>query len=294
MRGWGAALTSSESAIDTLAYPDWGWGDEGPQSWDLSTLDYGWGSDRGDVAPAYIIASARNIADDGGYVINIKGAWPRRGASVRQRPTGFAVTLIDTQGVRWPCYSGRAGQGLVCSADIRGSTLSAYSPAAPTGAYDVEVEYDNTVLTVGSVTLVRRTRTREEYALKSALPMLFATGARGIEYETLLTPSAPSANEEDNSTLSVLLRVLGQTLADFNATGVVTRLLEPVSTTDTTLRVESTLGFSASGAVRVGGVLFTYTSISGDVLNGLSRPLGQLYSITEGAEVSHDPHIVTD
>lgn len=294
MRGWGATLTPYESVTDTLVYPDWGWGDAEPASWGSDTVDYGWGSDHGDDAPAYVVSASQRLADDGGYLIEIAGVWPRLGASPRQRPTGFTVTLIDAQNVRWPCYSGRAGQGFICSADLRGQTLSAYTPPAPVGVYDVEVSYAETTIHAGQVTLSRRTRTREEYALRAALPSVFATGARALEYEPLLTSSAPSADRETHSALSTLLRVAGQSLAEFSAQGVVTRLTAELAPSDTSLTVESALGLPPQGAVRVGGTLITYASVSGDTLNGLTRPLGQPYTLTAGSEVAHDPHVITD
>lgn len=297
MRGWGAPLTQYEEyegVTDPLTYPDWGWGDAEPSSWDSSLVDYGWGSDHGDDIPAYVVSTSQRLGDDGGYLIEIAGVWPRLGASPRQRPTGYTVTLIDAQNVRWPCYSGRAGQGFVCSTDLRAQTLSAYTPRAPVGVYDVEVRYAETTVIVGQTTLSRRTRTREEYALRAALPSLFATGARALEYETLLTSSAPSADQETHSTLSTLLRVAGQSLAELSAQGVVTRLTAELAPSDASLTVESTLGFTPSGAVRVGGVLVTYASVSGDTLSGLARPLGQPYHVTAGTEVTHDPHVIAD
>lgn len=291
MRGYGAPLAPSESATSTLTTPDWGWGDEPPASWTLATADYGWGSDRG-LAFAPYLTTAR-VGDDGGYMLSITGTWPRLGASPRQRPTGFRVDLVSGSDAL-PCYSGRAGQGLVCSTDYAGRVLTCYTPPCAVGAYTVRVTWGSEEASVGTLSVERRTRTESEYALRAALPNLFATGARALDLEPVLDGAAPSADEEQRSTLSVLLRALGQSLADFFALGVVTRLTAPLLVTDTEMQVESTLGLTDAGFVRVEGTLLRYSGRTANTLTGLTRPLGQFDTHPTGSQVTHDPHALAD
>lgn len=291
MRGYGAPPAPGESATSALTSPDWGWGDAPPASWTVSTTDYGWGSDRGLSFAPYL--STPRVADDGGYMLSVTGSWPRLGASARQRPTGFLVDLVSGEDAL-PCYSGRAGQGLVCSTDYAGRVLTCYTPPCAVGAYTVRVRWGSEEITVGTLSVERRTRTESEYALRAALPNLFATGARALDLEPVLDGAAPSADEETHSTLSVLLRALGQSLADFFALGVVTRITAPLAVTDTTMQVESTLGLTDAGFVRVDGTLLRYSGRTATTLTGLTRPLGQFDTHPTGSQVTHDPHYLAD
>lgn len=291
MRGYGAPPAPGESATSALTSPDWGWGDAPPASWTVSTTDYGWGSDRGLSFAPYL--STPRVADDGGYMLSVTGSWPRLGASARQRPTGFLVDLVSGEDAL-PCYSGRAGQGLVCSTDYAGRVLTCYTPPCAVGAYTVRVRWGSEEVTVGTLSVERRTRTESEYALRAALPNLFATGARALDLEPVLDGAAPSADEETHSTLSVLLRALGQSLADFFALGVVTRITAPLAVTDTTMQVESTLGLTDAGFVRVDGTLLRYSGRTATTLTGLTRPLGQFDTHPTGSQVTHDPHYLAD
>lgn len=291
MRGYGAPPAPGESATSALTSPDWGWGDAPPASWTVSTTDYGWGSDRGLSFAPYL--GTPRVADDGGYMLSVTGSWPRLGASARQRPTGFLVDLVSGEDAL-PCYSGRAGQGLVCSTDYAGRVLTCYTPPCAVGAYTVRVRWGSEEVTVGTLSVERRTRTESEYALRAALPNLFATGARALDLEPVLDGAAPSADEETHSTLSVLLRALGQSLADFFALGVVTRITAPLAVTDTTMQVESTLGLTDAGFVRVDGTLLRYSGRTATTLTGLTRPLGQFDTHPTGSQVTHDPHYLAD
>ena len=285
MRGFGAP--HNESATETLTRPDWGWGDAPPSSWDALNADYGWGSPRVFAYSPYLLTTER-IGDDGGYRIEIRGTFPRLGASARQRPTGFTVKLTANQ-TSHVCYSGRAGSGNVCATDLRGEVLSAYTPRLDTGTYTVSFRYENTSLDVGSIIVARRMRTDAEYALKSALPSVYNTGARALEAEPML-----DTDEPNRSTLDHLLRAIGQSISEFSQSGVVTRLTADLSPIDNVLQVESTLGMGETGALFVDGVLIRYTGRTDTTLTGLTRPLGQLNTIARGARTEHDPHTVTD
>lgn len=294
MRGYGAP-TSPDLDTQTLSYPDWGWGDPTPSiQWTEYTLDYGYGSAHGAVAPIYVRSDSTRVGDDGGYILLIEGVWSRLGASPRQRPTGYSVFMVDTQGNEHPCYSGRAGQGNICSTDYRARTLSAYTPMLSTGTYIVRVKWNNEQMDAGTVNVERRTRTEEEYALRLAIPSTMDTGAKSIQYDTVLTTSSPSAEQEKHSRISVLLRTWGQALADFKASGVVTKLTQDLSPSDTTIHVESTLGMGASGAVRIGASVLKYQGSTSTTLNNVTRINGQTLTLSKGLQVTHDPHVIAD
>lgn len=284
MRGFGAP--HNESATAALTSPDWGWGDPAPPTWDAQSVDHGYGSPRVFAYTPYLLTTER-IGDDGGYRVEIRGTFPRLGASARQRPTGYTVKL--TAGQSHVCYSGRAGDGNLCSTDLRGETLTAFTPRLEVGTYTVSFKYENTSLDVGSVIVARRMRTDAEYALKSALPSIYQTGARALTVEPLLDTDEPK-----RSTLDHLLRSFGQSLGEFSQIGVITRLIADLDPNDTSLTLESTLGMGNTGAVFVGGVLIKYTGRTDTTLTGLTRPLGQLTTIARGARIEHDPHTVTD
>lgn len=294
MRGYGAP-TSPQEVTEALTYPDWGWGDPTPTTqWTEYTLDYGYGSPHGPAAPAYVGADYTRVADDGGYLLLIYGVWPRFGASARQRPTGFSVYMVDGQNNEHTCYSGRAGQGAVCSTDYLGRTLSAYTPMLPTGVYTLRVKWLKEQLDVGTVTVYRRTRTEEEYALRMAITSAMDTGPKAIQYDTLLTGSAPAANQETHTNLSMMMRAWGQSLAELKASGLVTRLTQDLAPSDTTIHVESTLGMGTNGAVRVGSVVLQYTGATATTLTGVTRANGQTLTLSQGTQVTHDPHIIAD
>lgn len=294
MRGYGAPRSPNEQSTDSLTYPDWGWGDPTPPQWTENTADYGYGSDHGPYAPPYLRLDSARVADDGGYALSIAGIWPRLGASPRQRPTGFRVYLVDGQENEHACYSGRAGQGELCSTDYRARTLSAYTPMLAVGDYTVRVKWLSTQVDVGTVSVERRTRTEEEYALRSAITSAMDTGVRAIQYDTVLTAASPDADEETHSRLSTLLRAWGQSLATFKAAGVVTKLTQDLLSTDTTIYVESTLGMGSSGAVRIEGSILRYTGATETTLTGVTRVNGQTRTLPRGVQVTHDPHYLAD
>lgn len=279
MRGYGAP--THESSTASLSSPDWGYGDPSPSSWGAPTLDYGFGSSRTSYVDPFILSDFLTVGDDGGYKIRIKGVFPRLGAGRRQRPTGFEVVLVSTGGTEYLCYSGRAGDGLNCSTDLNARVLDAFTPRLATGAYSVKIRYNNEELDAGSVTVVRRLRSLEEYALKSALPNTHNVGGRSASFDLLLDSSAPSARSESLPVLSALLRAWGQSLQELKGRKS-TRLTQALDASATQVHVESTLYFPDAGSVFVGGVLIKYTSKTTTQLNGVTRPRGQMTTINKG------------
>lgn len=289
MRGYGAP--THENATDSLVNPDWGWGDVPPQTWDETTQDYGYGSHRTFAFTPYLL-STENIADDGGYRIEIVGTFPRLGASLFQRPRGYSV-ILTRNNVDYLCNSGRAGES-TCTTDLRAQLLTGFSPRLDVGTYTVSFRYLTTTVTVGSIDVLRRMRTTAEYMLRSALPSRFNAGYRMLELDPILDSNALSARNEQRSTLSHLFRALGQSLSEFSQGALITKLTINLSTVDLTMYVESTLGLPDAGTVLIDGVRFTYTSKTHTALDGLTRPDGQLKQIARGERVQHDPHTVTN
>lgn len=290
MRGFGAP--HNESATAELVNPDWGWGDVPPSVITADYADYGWGSARTFAFSPYLL-DVTQVGDDGGYLIEIRGTFPRNGASLRQRPSGFIVTLTKDN-TDYQCYSGRVGQRNNCSTDLRALTLSAYTPCLDVGTYTVSFKYNTNSYEVGTIDVLRRTRTYSEYALRSALPSRYATGARRLELDTLLTNGAESARTEKHSNLRHLTRAVGESLGAFFQSGILTRLTADCAPTDTVLHIETTLGMSAEGAVFVGNTHFRYTSKTENTLIGLTRLNEQQITLTTGERVLHDTHTLTD
>ena len=290
MRGFGSP--HHESATSNLTRPDWGWGDVAPNTWNSTTADYGWGSARTFAFSPYLL-SASQIGDDGGYRIIITGTFPRLSASPRQRPTGFTVTLTKG-GIEYICYSGRAGNSTSCSTNLRGTVLTGFTPKLDVGDYTVSFTYGKNTLNVGTVSLLRRSRTDAEYALRNALPSRYATESRVLETDTILDNNAESARIETHSVMYELTRSVGQSLGTLFQSGALTRLTVDFAVSDTILHVESTLGFSDSGGVIVDGVELHYTLKTSVALLGVSRPSGQINTLTRGERVEHDPHVITD
>ena len=286
MRGYGSA---DNQAIDApLTRPDWGWGDPEPTSWTAQTLDHGWGSPRS-LFPSFLRIETSRVGDDGGYKIEISGDFPRGTASRRVRPSGFSV-ILESGGVEYSCYSGVAGQGEDCQANLNGDRLFGYTPRLDTGVYNVLVRYANTEQNAGGLSVERRLRTRAEYRIRNAYPSHYKTGPRDILADVMLTGSA---RDESTSTLEALTRSLGQSLEEFRGAPV-TRITADFSSSGTSINLESTLGFESSGYFWAGGLLFKYATRTATTLGGITRPAGQVRTIPRGEVVSYDPRTIAN
>ena len=277
--GYGAPY---ELPASSPTRPDWGWGDDPPSSWTSITADYGWGSDRGEAFPSYLELSTREIGDDGGYAVSIRGDFPRRGASLRQRPEGFEVVLVDAALAEFKCHAGLFDQGESCTTDLKAQTLRGYSPRLAVGTYQVSVRYDGTQRNAGSLSVVRRSLHPARYHLANALPSVYATGPRVLESEPLLSGSA---RDETYTTLQALLGTFGQALNDFAGRGATSRLTAPLNVDDVVVNLESTFDFSSSGAAWIDGHLIRYTAKTSTTLTGVSSLPPR--TIPTGARVTH-------
>lgn len=294
MRGWGAP--SNESVTSSLTNPDWGWGDYQsalitPTS---DTKDYGWGSPRESAFPSFLILDTTTVGDDGGYRVIVRGDFPRDGLSIAQRIGGFTVTLIDTTtgSESAPVYSSRIGRGTDAATNYKGNALEFSTPLLDTAkTYTVRLTKNNQIQDVGDLTVRRRMRTHEEYEMRSACPEHWDAGPRTPAGERLLDASGPIATSEQHSNLSILIRSIAQSLAEFKARGVTTRTIYPFAVGVANLLVESTLGMADSGSVWVGRYEIKYTNKGTNSLQvaEVIPPLSD--TIDSGALVSHDPHI---
>lgn len=280
-RGFGDP--ANETSTTSLTRPSWGWGDDPPATWDASSVDYGWGGARLSAFPSYLSLDTVNIGNDGGYAIQIRGDFPRRGASARRRPSGFSVVLRS--GVTdYPCHSGLLAQGFSCVTDLKAQVLRGYSPEVSTGSYDVIVGFDGVEQNVGTISVLQRTRTQAEYALRDALPSVYNTGPRRFELDVA---------DSIKSTLNILTRAWGQSIAEFSSSGPLTRLTAPFADGDNTVSVESTLGFRDSGRAWIDYVLVAYSSKSATQLSGVSRVYSEADTINTGVRVRHDSNAFT-
>jgi hypothetical protein len=286
MRGYGSADTQ---AIDApLTRPDWGWGDPEPSSWTADSLDYGWGSPRA-LFPSFLRVETSRVGDDGGYLIEISGDFPRGTASRRVRPSGFNV-ILESGGTEYTCYSGIAGRGDDCLANLRGDRLRAYTPRLSTGSYNVLVRFANTEQNAGTLSVERRLRTSAEYRLRNAYPSHYRTGSRDILADAMLSGSA---RDEETGTLEALTRSLGQSLAEFRGAPL-TRITSDFSSSATSIDLESTLGFENVGHFWAGGLLFQYATRTATTLGGITRLYGQVKTIPRGEVITYDPRIIPD
>ena len=290
MRGYGSP--HHETATTELTRPDWGWGDASPSVWGGDSVDYGWGSERVYAFPPFLLSTVQ-VGDDGGYRIEISGTFPRGGASMWQRPTGFYISLLKDS-IEYACYSGRAGQKTTCSTDLKGSALTGFTPRLDVGDYTVSFTYNKMTINVGTVSVLRRTRTNAEYTLRNTLPSQYATEARALEVDTILDANAVSARIEKHTVLYNLTRAIGESIGVLMQMGVLTRTTNDFTNTDTILHLETTLGMPNAGGVIIGGVSLNYTNRTNNSLRGITRPQGQKNTITRGERVQYDSHVIAD
>lgn len=290
MRGWGVPHNSDPTTQNTN--PDWGWGDEQTALYvpTADQKDYGWGSKRDASYPSFLVLETTKVADDGGYRVVIRGDFPRDGASLAQRIDGYTITLIDntTSIESSPLYGSRLGRGTNVATNYQGTKLEFSTPLLIAfRQYTVRVTKSGVSEDVGTLMPYRRTRTLEEYAMRDACPEHWNVGVRNIRNQEAIQ-DAPS---ETNSNLSILIRALAQSLAEFKARGIKTRTTIRYELDDPYLFVESTLGAEGSGCVWVGKYKFKYSNKAGTIffIDSVYPALEE--TINAGALVSYDPNI---
>jgi hypothetical protein len=204
------------------------------------------------------------LPDDGGEVVTLLGAWADLDHTVRFRSGPW---LSD------PLYSARPGRGSACRPV--GNRLSFTSPPCAPGDYDVVVTdlAGTSYVTLDAFLVVYRGQCSEVNRLRRCFPSDWATGPAlprlGIRIEA--GNEAELRAEFPLGGLRALTLALGQEIQSINGRPE-TALRGSASELDSTLAVESTLGFPDEGAVFVEGRAWTYTSKT-DTLFAGAAPL---------------------
>lgn len=291
MRGWGA---EPNAINERLVQPDFGWGDPAQALNTPIPFDYGWGSEHPTAYPSFLTLNSSVVADDGGYRIVIRGDFPRGEKSLAQRVDGYTITLVDTAtgDETPPLYSSRIGYLTNSATNYQATRLECATPLLDhTKTYTVRVRKSGVREDVGTLHVERRTRTLEEYEMRSACPESWNVGARTPQHDTKLLSDTPKSTEEQHSNLYILIRSLSQSLAEFKARGTVTRLISNYAPSDTFMNVESTLGAKTEGILHIGQFTLNYSVNASQELRILNSDPHLNVTLNAGAIISYDPNI---
>lgn len=270
---WGFGAPSSLPLATTVDHYDWGWGDPTPSSFDPDdNQDWGFG----DVAPLAVavtlVTSPTRLPDDGGEIITIEGAWSQQGpyhvrvesGGVKYPIGGFCHSAIPSKSS--DCYTGRKPDGTPTN------KLRFVLPAGlPLGTYDILIEtapqlvQQQTVTLASAFEVIYRGRTPNTYRIRSRLSRQLDADVRVLAVEPILDGS----DTFPQGALEALTHSVGQRVQRL-VSRPVTRLRQDLDPSDTTVHVESTLGFPTSGRVHIAGYLVTYTGRTNTTLTGAS------------------------
>lgn len=259
-------------------YNDWGFGSPTPVDLDTGEFDVrgrdtAFGSPFDAVQSSVFISGEFDlIPDDGGVILEINNEWSLAGfydytEKVNYPLFPFEVTFINaSSGAE---YDAIGEVGKQCLTNFTQTVLYAGVPPLPHGDYDVKVSwFDGTrQLYVNSAfTVTLRTRCPNAYGLRRHLPEWFATGPEQLSYETV------EAFEGYDHTIEVLTKTVGEVLQRL-AGKHTTATSDVISWGDSSISVESTIGFPESGDLFVGGVRFSYTSKTTSSFDGVSSAI---------------------
>ena len=200
MRGFGEPSEQREIKVfedlnTTRPYP-WGFGDPS------AGVDYEEQPDAGfgDVVPDAILQilqmPSRDLPDDGGIIVSIRGDFPALGTQRGREGAGpFQIQLLDIHtGQRYPkdrvgCHSGLVGKGGNCQTDASHRILKFVLPPLPLSEYTIEIRYGDNfrtkIVMPNAIRIVHRTREQETYGARSNLSEVFYPGARLHSMEKL-------------------------------------------------------------------------------------------------------------
>lgn len=272
MRGFG---TPSSFALPTAATDyGWGFGSPTPGTWSGSPHDWAFGDPTPLAVSVVVATSPDRLPDDGGELVKLFAAWKEQGPwYVRVRPSGgslsdYCHSAIPSKGV--DCYTGKKADG------SPSNTLRFVLPAGlAVGTYDVVVETGPSIPVYAKAELsnafevVYRGRTPHTYRLRSRLSRQISADVRILSLEELLTAS----DDFPHGGFQALTHAIGQEIQR-QTHRPTTRLRQTYSQGDTTLHVETTLGFPTSGAVYVEGYWLTYSGRTGTTLTGVAGSVG--------------------
>ncbi len=210
------------------------------------------------------------IGDDGGVRIDIRSTWNE---FISVQPPAYSnkfKVTFEKGGVRTlalPAFVGHpvSRAGYVYT-NLAQTELHAYVPPLELGLYNIEIDFffDNTHIKKvinGAFEVIKRNRALGQYTLRSLLPAHFEAGVRNFSQDDLA--------DKDYTTLETLTRSLGQMLQNLTGKPLTKNTLD-FNDGDTTVTVETTLGFPSKGDLFLAGVHLKYTGKTNTTFTGVS------------------------
>lgn len=214
---------------------------------------------------AEIVGGLVVVGDDGGERLDVAGQWYTLAPEpVPSHSSAFKVHFIHAvTGQVTPALAGYlGGQGGQVFTNIKQTVIHAYVPPLARGLYDVRVTHDGGVILLSNVfKVITRNRAAEVYAMRKALPAFYQRGAVTAVNERL--DELPQYTN-----LEALTRSIGQVMQRFSGRVFTLTTLQWFEG-DTTLNVESTLGFDDAGGIQLDEMRFTYTGKTDSAFTGL-------------------------
>lgn len=261
--GFGSPSVSSAEIYDA------GFGT--PSSFAIVNRDTGFGSPFDPTLSAYA-ADAQLVGDDGGYQVRLVGPF----VAGEQ----YTINLLNPNtGLRWECHSGYSSQ--IKPISLYGNYLYVYTPPAPQGDYYFEIIQPGggAIQIANAVTLTNPATSKQTLSLRRSLPGFYKAGSRDI---------VSFMRGEQQSMLSALTAALGDSLRKQSGK-ILTGLTSDWTWGDSTLSLYSAVGFEEEGEVYVADNLFSYSGISGNILQNVQPLRVYSYRLTTGEEVT--PHV---
>lgn len=214
-----------------------------------------------DLALTPIGISAPVIGDDGGALLTIYGAF----VAGQEYPIS-----LSRLGEDYPCFGGISTR---IDPIASGTQIRCYAPKVARGIYSLKV---GDLVLDNAIKVIRRNKCREAYSLKTMLPSFFNAGARLSNQD----------NVSDFNNLESILLSVGQVVQELQGKPMTISTSE-WKWEDTSLLVETTLGFPSSGSISVDGFLFSYSEKTDTSFEGISRLKVTTHTIRKGVEVTY-------
>lgn len=263
----------SPTFIPAPTYSDWGFGAATP--FDIDTLqdnvvgaDTAFGSPYAAVAAeVYLAGEFDLIPDDGGVILEINSDWNTAGFTRPARVGPFTVTYISSETGDRTLAVGLTSRGQ-CFTNDDNTKLLAGVPPLPHGLYDIEIEWfggTRRVYIDNAFEVYLRPRSEQAYGIRRHIPSFMARGATTTRDE-LIQPFSGTTN------LAALTKAVGdfiQTIAGRPSTA----LTADLELGDTSIAVESTVGFPQSGYLHIDSKTFSYSSKTRNSFEGVTCDL---------------------
>lgn len=211
---------------------------------------------------AYLQGDNDVLPDSGNVTLRIYGEWSTF-VEVKSpvRASGFKVFFINS-------LSGNEYQGIGMVADSCMTTfdqnfLEVRVPPLPVGSYGIRIECPTTVDIINIDNAFRTVvspRCESTYAIRSYMPVWLNKGA--VDFgEEVISSYTPDSN------LASIISVVGEALQSLGGRSC-TATTQKVKWGDSTINVESTLGFPASGSFFLSNSLVKYTAKTDNTFTG--------------------------